>query len=284
MARFSNGEYDEKERNDYLEEYFSNHIDDYIVQELESEHDSGNDLFNHSAEFLNDEKDNDDNYWGYLDDLIDEIASSFNLNSERDLETIRKIAAISFDPCAAGNDCEQTLDDLKDKLDGIQSGLFKSFKKELKYRADESFWNSENDDIWKEHVYQLQQSYYTASNLIADLIEDFLHILKIDYEDNYSHSWNPGDFESRYISCQNKDGDELTVRLCDGHDNGTFYDDFENKEINIFDLLNQKISLSDIIADIKDLLIDDFENFPNFDFSNKNQQLKDIISDFENID
>ena len=51
MARYSNGEYGQREEDDYLEEYFKNHIEDYVIQELEAEHDSGEDPFNHTAEF-----------------------------------------------------------------------------------------------------------------------------------------------------------------------------------------------------------------------------------------
>lgn len=277
--RYSTGEYGRREQSDYLEEYFKNHIKEYVIQELEVEHDSEEDLFNHTAEFLNGEKKQDDNYWGYLDDLIYEIASSFNLNESIDLETIEKIAAIKFDPCI-----ESPLDDLKNKLDNINTELYKTFLKKLKYDANDAFWSSENDDIWKEHLCKLQQSYYNTSNFVADFITDFLFRLKIDFEDHYSHSWNPGDFESRYISFQNKDGDELTIRLCDGHDNCSFYEDSESKEINLFDLLNRKISLPDILSIVKDLLIDDFEEFPNFDISNKEKELENLINEFENID
>lgn len=277
--RYSEGEYGQREQSDYLEEYFNNHIEDYIIQELEVEHDSGEDLFNHAAEFLNGEKDQDDNYWGDSDELIDKIASSFNLDENNDLKTIKKIAAIKFDPYI-----ESPLDDLKNKLDNINNELYKTYLKELKYLADDAFWSSENEDIWKEHLYNLQQSYYNASNFVADFITDFLFRLKIEFEDHYSHSWNPGDFESRYISFQNKNGDELTIRLCDSHDNGSFYEDSENKEINLFDLLNRKISLSEILGTVKDLLIDDFEEFPNFDISNKEKELENLINDFENID
>nr|DAD87874.1 MAG TPA: hypothetical protein [Siphoviridae sp. ct43U4] len=97
-------------------------------------------------------------------------------------------------------------------------------------------------------------------------------------------SWNSGDFEFRYISFENKDGDELTIRLCDRHDNGSFYEDSENKEINLFDLLNREINLSDILGTVKDLLTDDFEEFPNFDISNREKELESFITDFENID
>lgn len=277
--RYSDGEYGQREQSDYLEEYFNNHIEDYVIQELETEHDIGEDPFNHTAEFLNGEKDQDDNYWGYLDDLICKIASSFNLDENDDLEAIEKIAAIKFNPHV-----ESPLDDLKNKLDNINIELYKTYLKELKYQADDSFWNSENEDIWKEHLYSLQQSYYNTSNFVANFIADFLFHLKIDFEDHYSHSWNSGDFESRYISFRNKDGDELTIRLCDGHDNGSFYEDSENKEINLFDLLNREISLSDILDTVKDLLIDDFEEFPNFDISNKEKELEILINDFENID
>lgn len=281
MAKYSTGEYDQREEDDYLEEYFRNHIEDYIIQELEAEHDSDEDPFNHTTEFLNDEKDRDDNYWGYLDDLTDKIASSFKLNIDNDLETIKKIAAIKFDPYES----ESPLNELKLKLDNINTNLYKTYLKELEYQADDSFWNSEKDDIWKDHIYSLQQSYYTVSNLVADLIKDFLFTLKADFiDDNYSHSWNPGDFESRYISFENKNGDELTIRLCDGHDNGSFYEDSENKEINLFDLLNRKINLSDIINIVKNLLNDDFEEFPEFDISNRKKELESFIEDFENID
>lgn len=277
--RYNAGEYGQREQSNYLEEYFNNHIKDYVIQMLETEHDNGEDPFNHTAEFLNGEKDQDDNYWGYLDDLIGKIASSFNLDENDDLEAIKKIAAINFSPYV-----ESPLDDLKNKLNNINTGFYKTYLKELKYQADDSFWNSENEDIWKEHLYILQQSYYNTSNFVADFIADFLFHLKIDFEDHYSHSWNPGNFESRYISFQNKNGDELTIRLCDGHDNGSFYEDSENKEINLFDLLNREISLSDILGTVKDLLIDDFEEFPNFDISNKEKELENLINDFKNID
>lgn len=280
MAKYSDGEYEQRE-DDYLEEYFKNHIEDYIIQELESEHDIGEDPFNHTVEFLNDKKDQDDNYYGDLDDLIDKIASSFKLDIDNDLETIKKIASIKFDPCKS----ESPLSELKSKLDNININLYKTYFKELEYQADDSFWNSESDDIWKEHLYSLQQSYYTVSNIVADLIKDFLFTLKADFiDDNYSRSWNPGDFESRYISFENKDGDELTIRLCDGHDNDSFCEDSENKEINLFDLLNRKISLSDILDTVKDLLSDDFEEFPDFDISNREKELESSITDFENID
>lgn len=281
MAKYSTGEYGQREKYDYLEEHFRNHIEDYIIQELEAEHDSGEDPFNHTTEFLNDEKDRDDNYWGYFDDLTDKIASSFKLSIDNDLETIKKIAAIKFDPYKS----ESPLNELKLKLDNINTNLYKTYLEELEYQADDSFWNYENDDIWKEHLYNLQQSYYTVSNLVADLIKDFLFTLKADFiDDNYSHSWNPGDFESRYISFENKNGDELTIRLCDGHDNNSFYEDSENKEINLFDLLNRKIDLSEILNTVKDLLIDDFEEFPKFDISNRKKELESFIEDFENID
>lgn len=280
--RYSDGEYGENEKNDYLEDYFKNNLENYIILELQAEHDIGEDLFNHSAEFLNSEKNQDDNYYGDLDDLIDKIASSFNLDANDDLKTIKKIASLTFNPCIP---CiESPLDDLKVKLGNINSKLYESFLRKLEYLADESFWNSESDDIWKQHLYSLQQFYYNISNFVADFITDFLFRLKIDYEDNYSHSWNPGDFESRYISFHNKDGDELTIRLCDSHDNGSFYEDSKCKEINLFDLLNRKISLSDILGIAKDLLIDDFEKFPTFDISTKKKELENLITDFKNID
>lgn len=281
MTRYSTGEYGQKKEDDYLKKYFKNHIEDYIIQELEAEHDSYEDPFNHTAEFLNDEKDRDDNYWGCFEDLTNKIASSFKLDIDNDLETIKKIASINFNPY----ETESPLNELKLKLDNINTNLYKTYLKELEYQADNSFWNSENDDIWKEHLYHLQQSYYTVSNLVADLIKDFLFTLKADFiDDNYSHSWNLGVFESRYISFENKDGDELTIRLCDEHDNDSFYEDFKNKEINLFDLLNRKIDLSDILDTVKDLLIDDFEEFPKFDISNRKKELENFIKDFENID
>ena len=279
MARNSTGEYGQEEKDDYLEEFFKNHIEDYVLRELEIEHDCGEDLFNHSAEFLNDKKDQDDNYWGCLDDLVEEIASSFKLDSNNDLEMIKKIASINFNPS------ESPLCELKIKLKNININLYKTYFKELKYRADESFWNSENDDIWKEHLCCLQQSYYNISDLVADFIKDFLFALEVDcIDDAYSHSWNPGDFESRYISFENKNGNELTIRLCDGHDNGSFYEDCENKEINLFDLLNQKINLVDILGTVKELLLDDFEEFPAFDISEREKELESFIAVFENID
>lgn len=281
MARYSNGEYGPREEDDYLEEYFQNHIEDYIIRELETEHDCDEDPFNHTAEFLNEKKDKDDNYWGYLDDLIDQIASSFKLDSDNDLETIKKIASIKFVPYKS----ESPLSDLKSKLDNINTDLYKTYFKELKYQADEFFWNSEYGEIWNEHLHSLQQSYYTVSNFVADIIKDFLFTLKADFiDDKYSDSWNTGDFESRYISFENKDGDELTIRLCDGHDNGSFYEDSENKEINLFDLLNREISISDILCTVKDLLSDDFDEFPEFDISNREKELESFITDFENID
>ena len=54
MARYSDG--DEDERIDYLEQYFSNHIEDYLIEELETEHDSSEDIFNHTNDFSNKEK------------------------------------------------------------------------------------------------------------------------------------------------------------------------------------------------------------------------------------
>lgn len=55
MARYSTGEYGQREKDDYLEEYFKNHIEDYVIQELKTEHDIGEDPSNHTAEFLNDD-------------------------------------------------------------------------------------------------------------------------------------------------------------------------------------------------------------------------------------
>lgn len=99
-------------------------------------------------------------------------------------------------------------------------------------------------DMFKEAVendiyFQTLEEYNNIFNQIYNLINDFVidfnekneNKVRLDYQS--THSWNAGMFPSQYLIFKNDNGDEYSIRFCDGHDNGSdFYNDFE---INAFD-------------------------------------------------
>lgn len=117
----------------------------------------------------------------------------------------------------------------------------KKVKSERDLKYNDWLYEAKEDikkNILSDMLYEYDKNLRIVEDIIWDLINKFNDLeeddnLKISYNIESTRSWNAGDFPSQYFVLSNDNGDEFTIRFCDGHDNGRDSSDYE---VNAFDM------------------------------------------------